>query len=275
MVRIGQISYLNCTPIFTMLREMYPDSGYRYLEGVPSYLNQQLREGKVEVCPSSSIEYARNPAYYRFMPDLSISACGAVKSVLLFSRQPLAELNDVRIGLTSQSETSVILLKILLRKFYRLRNDFAVTTLSLAEGLSKFAAVLLIGDQALQESMAAPAGCHVYDLGAEWQRCTGLPFVFALWLVREDWYRQARPEVIRLRDRLLAAKRESLASLEAIAERCQESAGLSRRVLIDYWRTISYDLSPDHLEGVRLYFHYAAECGLIAGEPELKMVNQA
>ena len=273
MVRIGQINYLNCTPIFTSLKELYPDSGYLYVPGVPSYLNGLLREGQIQVSPSSSIEYARNHGDYRFMPDLSISACGEVRSVLLFSRSPIEQLAGAAIGLTSDSATSVVLLKILLRKYLGMTNTFAVTDKPVATGLQEFDAVLLIGDQALKESIRESDDCFVYDLGALWQRFTGLPFVFALWLVREDWYQRSRQEVILLRDRLLAAKMESLASLERIAEINKGIEGLSRKVLIDYWRTISYDLTPSHLEGVRHYFRCAAEYGLIATEPELKLVE--
>lgn len=273
MVRIGQISYLNCTPIFTALKELYPDSGYRYVPGVPAYLNGLLLAGQIEVSPSSSIEYARNHASYRFMPDLSISACGHVRSVLLFSRYPLEQLAGRSIGLTSESATSVVLLKILLRKYLGLENTFTVTDKPVVAGLQEFAAVLLIGDQALKESIRETEDYRVYDLGALWQQFTGLPFVFALWLVREEWYQRSRLEVLLLRDRLLAAKRESLASLERIAENNKGNGGLSRNVLIDYWRTISYDLTPSHMEGVRHFFHCAAECGLIATEPELMLVE--
>jgi len=48
------------------------------------------------------------------------------------------------------------------------------------------AARLLIGNQAIDFRLGAPEGWHFLDLGEEWMRCTGLPFVFALWMLRAD-----------------------------------------------------------------------------------------
>src|SRR5262249_30279437 len=107
MLRIGEISYLNCTPIFTVLRDRFDDTGYASVRGMPAELNAKLRKGEIDLCPSSSIEYARNPESYLILPDLSISAVGAVKSVLLFSNVPIERLDGASIALTGESETSV------------------------------------------------------------------------------------------------------------------------------------------------------------------------
>ena len=272
MIRIGQINFLNCTPIFTALQEQYPDAGYSYVQGVPSFLNGLLRNGDIDVCPSSSIEYARNPEKYRLLPDLSISSCGPVQSVMLFSGRPLEELDGAELALTSESETSVILLKVLLAKYLGFRNSFVASDLPIDQALEHRPAALLIGDKALKGALAAPAGIHVYDLGELWHRFTGFPFVFALWLVREERCQDAWEDIVQLRDRLLAAKRSSLASLEIIANQCKDLAGISRNELIEYWRILSYDLSPAHLEGLKHYYRCAAECGLIPAAPDLKLV---
>ena len=272
MLKIGQISYLNCIPIFSALKELYPDGDYEYVQGVPSNLNQQLRDGAIGISPSSSIEYALHPDLYCFIPDISISAVGEVKSVMLFSNQPIAALDGAEIGLTSDSATSVILLKIILNKYLKFQNTFTVTNKSVAEGLKEFSALLLIGDHALSESLADHSGCFVYDMGSLWHQYTGLPFVFALWLVREDIYRKSGDEVAAFKGRLLAAKYKSLESFDKIAEICKVNTGLSRNVLMNYWRTISYDLTSEHIAGLRLFFKSAYECSLIDAEPPLKVV---
>ncbi|MEJ2202381.1 MAG: menaquinone biosynthesis protein, partial [Desulfuromonadaceae bacterium] len=116
---LGHISYINCVPFFHYL----PQCGFtgRIVSGVPSYLNGLLAEGQVDVSPSSSFEYARNWRNYLLLPDLSISSCGAVQSVLLLSNQPIDELEGASIALTGDSATSITLLKVLLREFYGFR----------------------------------------------------------------------------------------------------------------------------------------------------------
>lgn len=267
---IGQIGYANVTPIFTALLQNFPTSSYRFVRGVPSQLNALLARGDIDLCPSSSIEYAKSPDRYYLLPDLSISSVGQVKSVLLFSRRSLSELEGCTIGLTTDSDTSVNLLRILLAKSNGLSNSFERTSLPLAQALEVFPAVLLIGDAALRGSMGERVE-HVYDLGEEWFKFTGLPFVFALWIVRREAVEEKYEEVSALLSRLREAKRIAYQSYGAIAETCEEVRWMGRERLIDYWRCISYDLSPFHLRGVREFFRYAAEMGILPCEPEIRI----
>ena len=273
-LRIGQIEYANCTPIFTMLKTRFDCGNYRFVGGVPAELNGMLEKGEIDVCPSSSFEYGRNSGRYILLPDISISSDGPVKSVLLFSRRPLEELNGRSIGLTTESATSVNLLRILLVRMYGFNNLFVATPLPLAEALDRFSALLLIGDAALREG-SRESGLFVYDLGALWHQHTGLPFVFALWMVTRTAAESKPDEVRSLCAELLAAKRLAYDSYEAIAGKSAERQWLAGDALVDYWRTISYDLTPRHLDGVKLFFRHAREMGLIGAEPEIRMFGMA
>ena len=270
MLRIGEIRYLNCTPIFSVLRERFSDPAYRYVQGTPSNLNGRLRAGEIDLCPSSSIEYARNPDSYLILPDLSISADGPVLSVLLFSRLPVEQLDRCRIALTDESETSVALLKILLARIYGFTNDFDVISSGLSDAFNTHDAVLLIGDRALRENLSAD-GCHVYDLGELWREITGYPFVFALWLARTELLTGSREELALLHSRLVQSKQIALENLVGIAAKTAQNDWTSSEFLINYWRVLSYDLTPRHLAGLGLYFRYASECGLLETAPAIRM----
>ncbi len=270
-LRIGQIEYANCTPIFAALKGRFACENYRFVGGVPTELNALLARGEIDVCPSSSIEYGKHPGSYLIMPDISISADGPVKSVLLFSRRPLEELDSRTIGLTTESETSVNLLRIILAKSFNFRNVFERTPLPLSEALQQFSALLLIGDAALREGMGN-SGLFVYDLGELWRSFTGLPFVFALWMVTRDAAERKREEVLAFSTALRAARRYAYDSYETIADQCAERQWMGGDALVDYWRTISYDLSPRHVEGLTRFFRYARELGLIEEEPAIRMV---
>jgi len=270
MLRIGEINYLNCTPLFTSLRSNYPESGYKYVNGHPSELNAKLREGKIDLCPSSSIEYARNPELYLILPDLSISSSGPVRSVLLFSRLPIDSLDGASIGLTSESETSVILLKILLTLKYSFANSYSRVDIE-QNCPHEHDALLLIGDRALLAATEEKDG-FVYDLGEIWYEFTGKPFVFALWLLREAAFVNSAEAVQLLHQRLLLSKQKALESFAEIAATLKQTIWTNSDFLINYWRVISYDLTQDHVEGLKLFFHYAAECGFIEAEPQLRML---
>ena len=270
---IGHIEYSNCTPIFTALQGSMDCSGYRFVRGVPAHLNRMLAAGEIDVCPSSSIEYGKYPDRYLILPDLSISAVGPVKSVLLFSRVPLDRLDGATIAMTTESDTSVNLLRIILATFQGFTNRFERTGLPLAEALDSYPAMLLIGDRALRGALEG--GCHhVYDLGELWYRATGLPFVFALWLVRREAVESKPHEVARLAADFVRAKRIAYDSYPAIAARAPEREWIDSSVLVDYWRTISYDLTPDHLEGVRLFYSHAASLGVLPAAPEVQLYGE-
>jgi len=267
---IGHIEYSNCTPIFTALQSTMDCSGYRFVRGVPAHLNRLLATGEIDVCPSSSIEYGKYPDRYLILPNLSISAIGPVKSVLLFSRVPLEHLDGATIGMTTESDTSVNLLRIILATFRGFTNRFERTGLPLSEALDSYPAVLLIGDRALRGSLEG--GSHlVYDLGELWHRETGLPFVFALWLVRREAVESRTEEVARLAADFVRAKRLAYDSYPSIAARAPEREWIDREVLVDYWRTISYELTPAHLEGLRLFFSHAAELGVLTSAPVVRL----
>jgi len=272
MLRIGRINYANCTPIFHALHELFPEEVYQYIGGVPATLNSMLASGDIDVCPSSSIAFSTQPEQYLIVPDLSISSCGPVQSVLLFSSTPIESLDGRTILLSSESATSVNLLKIILGKFYGLCCSFRVTDQTTLSALNDEPALLLIGDAALHAAQES-SGLYVYDLGKIWFLRTGTPFVFALWLTSRQAVERHGCELRRLAIQLRQAKIHAVNSLERIVAAAPENVWMGREGLLEYWKVLSYDLGPWHIEGLNLFFRLAAESGLIASAPELAFLS--
>lgn len=229
-----------------------------------------LADGRLDLCPSSSIEYAKHPEKYLILRDLSISSVGRVKSVFLFSRRPIENLNGQTVGLTRESATSVNLLKIILARFYNFRNQFTELKDANIKDLDDLPAVLLIGDSALKTALRREEGVYSYDLGELWNRFTGLPFVFALWIVRDETATDNRDAVTLLHGQLSEAKQRAYDSYAVIAEEFGKE-WIGKNELVDYWKTISYDLTPCHMEGLKLYYRFSAELHLTSGEPLIRM----
>ncbi len=269
MLRIGRIDYANCTPIFHALQEHFPCDDYTFVGGVPARLNGLLASGEIDICPSSSIEYALHPDRYLILPDLSISSSGPVASVLLFSRTAPEALDGQEIMLSAESATSVNLLKILMAKRFGCSCRFTVSYQQPAEALRTAPAMLLIGDAALRSSMAE-TGLRVYDLGSLWYEWTGLPFVFALWFCTRVAAQERRREVQVLAERLVQSKTYAGRERERIAAASPEVAWMGRERLIAYWRdNIAYELGMAQQKGLRLFYDLSAELGLIPRAPEL------
>lgn len=265
---VGQISYLNCVPFFHFL----PQLGFtgQLVSGVPSHLNRLLHEGRIDVCPSSSFEYASHWQDYLLLPGLSISSRGPVQSVLLFSPCPIEELSGRDIALTGESATSVNLLRILLWEFYNLRD----TTLYVPQGnveelIAQGQPALLIGDRALRGARRFADSCRIYDLGQLWYEQTGLPFVFALWILRRDAASEKHRQVMLLVEQLKKSLRMAFDSLDSLAQVVPENAWFETEEISQYWRCVTYDLGREHLEGVKLFFKLCHNYGLLESLPEL------
>ncbi|AAC07130.1 menaquinone biosynthesis protein [Aquifex aeolicus] len=164
MFKVGKVSYLNTLPLF------YSLEGFEVVEGVPSELVEKLRRGEIHAGIVSSVEYFFNPQDYFILSGISISSRGSVCSVKLFSNEPMEKIREVNI--TKASLTSRELL------FYLFEKKFGFVPKESEEAQAK----LLIGDEAMEQKGYK----FVYDLGEEWFKLHGLPFVFALFLVKRD-----------------------------------------------------------------------------------------
>jgi chorismate dehydratase len=272
-LRVGRIPYANLVPIFHALTTHFSLEDVRFVSGAPSELNRKLRAGRLDISPSSSIEYAKHPDRYLLCPDISVSSRTKVMSVVLLSNEPLKKLPDGPIAVTRASDTSHVLLEILLREYLRKRNPLVRTSFSPGEALRRYPAYLAIGDEALQASLSGTAR-HVTDLGEWWRRETGTPFVFALWIVsRESILR--RGEALRGFARtLLTAKRIAGESLTRPEHLSIGPDWMPKELRTTYWRNLSYDLNEEK-EGLVRFFRLAKRIGRIPSVPPLRFLDLA
>ena len=270
---VGRITYANCAPFFHHLH----DVGFRgeVIEGVPSRLNRMLAEGTIDISPSSSFEYACNWRDYLLLPGQSISSIGPVSSVLLFSPSELFALDGVEISITGESATSINLLKILLKELAGCREVVCTKSDTCGEAIiNEGASALLIGDRALKASRKLPDGMKIYDLGELWYLLTGLPFVFALWIVRRDAAAAKASDLSGFVGQLTAARQKAFADLTQLAQVAPERSWYGEAELLAYWRQMSYDLDTLHLEGLKLFFTLCVKHQLLTELPEIHFLNR-
>ena len=269
---LGCIPYLNCVPFFACLE----DNGFQghFVAGVPSALNRLLQEGGIDASPSSSFEYARHWRDYLLLPGHSIASVGEVRSVMFFSPVELNELEGQQIAITGDSATSINLLRIILREFYSLKN---VTDVVPGEPIETLIArknpALLIGDRALRMALKPPEGIKVFDLGQLWFQHTGLPFVFALWMIRKASFNQHADQLVTLGQQLLQSREQVLADPQNFVAAAVESSGINAEVIIDYWKTIDYRLDDEHKKGLKLFFQLCQKYNFLEDEPELNFLT--
>jgi chorismate dehydratase len=247
VIRLGRISYANMAPVFYRVEAEYDE-----VQAVPTTLNRMLVDGEIDVAPISSIHYARHAATLRLMPRLCVSSEGAVESIQLVTKTPLARLRTMAV--TPESATTVVLAKVLFPD---------AEHVPLGEAAE---AKLLIGDAALQSSFEDPTP-H-YDLGRLWLEKTGLPMVFAVWACREP----VADGMAALEDAFVASLDRARAEPERLAYESAERYGYPPGFLARYFEKLRYSFGPRERAGLYTFLEMAQQVGELDRVPELRFV---
>lgn len=249
MIRVGIVNYVNARPLARGL-EREP-SGLELVYLPPAGVADELAAGRLDVGLLPSIELSRIPGL-AVLPGCAIAATHEVRSVLLVSRVPVAEIRSL--ALDENSRTSAALVRILLATRFGVLPELRAAAPRLDEMLATSDAALVIGDPAL----GVDRDRHVVlDLAGEWLELTGLPFVFAVWAARRS---VASGELARRFERSLET---GLAELDAIVSEAAAESGLSPAVLHDYYtRNLRFRLGDEERRGLAEFLRRAEVAGL-------------
>lgn len=287
-LRISVVQYLNTAPLVYGFTRGALQNKYDLSFTVPSQCADDLRDGRADVAIIPAIEFQRIDDLV-VLPNLAIAAKRRVRSLLIVSRNPIAEVQSIALDRNSRSTQA--LTRILCAEHWQIKPAFFEATFdSTATILEQADAALLIGDPALQlaisiaghatlgaagELMCSPdkAGInatetlHVYDVVQEWRRLTGLPAVLAIWAGRRE---AVTPEIVA---DFVASKEYGLAHLGEISAAASLEQNLPAADLLNYLQeNIDFSLDSDNLAGLKLYYCLAAKLGLI---PRAKAIEWA
>ncbi len=260
LIKIGMVNFINTAPLYEVWKErrtITPRPNWQVVEGPPSELNWRIGAARLDMGFISSHEYAQHPGDYRILSDLSISADGQVGSVFLFSEVPVQELDGEVVDLSPFSQTSNSLIKIILEDFYQIKPLYRAKSVL---GDPARRAVLAIGDLALRLQQEGRYR-EVLDLSMVWRQHTGLPFVFAVWVVREDSLQRDPGEVCAIHEELRRCVSEGHRRLSEISARVAPRIPMSAADCYEYLQKIEYDLQPAKISGLETFYQYLLQRG--------------
>jgi chorismate dehydratase len=251
-LKIGSVKYLNARPLVHTCTEPV-------LLQHPSELAASLAAGKLDAALVPVFELFRHPGYV-LVDNVAIASDGPVYSVFLAFRGDLA--NVQRVALDPASLTSVHLIKVILSQFHGIEPEYIAGSCPPPGNC----AMLLIGNQAIEYRKQMDSDVQIMDLGAEWKSQTGLPFVYAAWLLRPDL-----PRIEEIGEAFRTLKQEGLEHLEEIiAMEQQFSPEFAREYLTQH---IRFDLGAREKEGLAKYRALLRKQGFIDGsDSPLKFV---
>ncbi|ANA82038.1 ABC transporter substrate-binding protein [Paenibacillus glucanolyticus] len=267
---IGKISYTNAWPVFHYVNPSTLDTPAEMITAVPAALNRGMHSGEIHIGALSSFAYAEMSDRLLLLPDLSVSADGAVNSIFLFSKKPLDALKNATIALTNTSATSVNLLKILLEKSLGGTYSYRTCDPVLSEMMAEADAALLIGDHAIRASWSH-SDYYKTDLGQWWKEWTGCSMTFAVWAVNRHAVKQNPEGMAEIAAMFLESKQRSVSDLSPIVDEAVRRIGGTGGYWMKYFSNLCYHFDERQQEGLRLYFKFAYELGLLEREvvPEL------
>jgi chorismate dehydratase len=250
-IRVGAVNYLNTKPLIYGFEERCPQA--RLILDLPSRLADGLAAGRYDVALVPLVEFFQDPGY-TIVSDAAICCRGPVLSVKLFFRRPPAEVRTL--ALDEGSRTSAALARILLQERFGLSPEQQPLPIGASLDDTSADAVLLIGDRAIHSPVRSFV--EVWDLGDEWVRWSGLPFVFAVWAAREA------TDLHGVDAALSESRDEGVQHLDEIARREAAPLGLSQPECLAYLRDyLHFELGDDELKGAARFHGLAVKQHLV------------
>ncbi len=181
-MKIARMPYINVDPFYYTL-EHAAEKGAELIPGYPRQIGRLAEEqDTIDAGPISVMDFLKLQYRYEPLDRMCVAVKEKAGSVTMFSKHPIEKLDKCRIGITSQTSTSRVLLRLILEHRY------GITPAEYLEQPEhgQVDAYLFIGNNALVYTYKGLKDFeYIYDLGEEWRRWTGLPFVFAVWAIRK------------------------------------------------------------------------------------------
>jgi chorismate dehydratase len=268
-LRISAISFLNTVPLMWDFEHGTAGTGFDISYTLPSACAADLQAGRADIGIIPAAAYMQIPDL-AILPGVTIAARRPVRSILLVSKMPIEKIRSV--ALDTSSMTSVALTKVLFERWLGSGRTFTPMAPDLDAMLREHDAGLVIGDTALQVDRTRYL---TIDLAEEWIRFTGKPFVFAFWAVRRAALANSAADL----GAIFQASRDhglEPASIASIATEWSGRLGISEADVRAYLtENIHYQLDRGCIEGLQLFYRYAAECGALPPAPPLQFVESA
>ncbi len=233
MLNISVVSYLNSLPF------LYGINSSRFLKDInlirelPFECSNSFANGYADIAlvPVGSLPMLTN---YKVISDYCIGSDGPVRTVLLLSNTELHKIKTIHLDFHSQ--TSVKLVKILAEYFWKISPKYINTSINNYIDNHHFESAVMIGDKTFE---LVHQYNYAYDLAEEWKKYTGLPFVFACWVGREN----ISTEIV---DALNSSFRFGIDNLDLVADQYKEQIILTKSEILNYYNeNIKYNLGEE------------------------------
>ncbi len=235
--------YLDVEPFYFDM----PRRGIEFHDLVPSKLARALSDGDIDACPLPLVDCFKMEQQVQPISGFCLACTDQARSLSIYSKVPVEELGGCTIAISAETTTALRLLQILLDIKYQVKPKEYVTP------EDDHDALLLIGNQALRLRRGARGYPHKYDLCEEWNRWTGLPLVYARWMVRKDLDPK---DIALLEDTLYVGLEDGVDSLYHLADPRKDILMLPRDI-IEYVQGLRYYIGMSEQRAIDKFREYS------------------
>lgn len=243
-ISVSIVNYTNTLPFKWALKRSSLLNTMDLQEDIPSICAQKLKFGQVDLAlvPVALLPELEN---YSIVSDFCIGANGKVDTVKLYSQVPLHNIKEVI--LDYQSKSSNALVRVLFHFFWKTTPKYKEALPGFEKNVSGQQAIVVIGDRTFALNGKFP---YEYDLAEEWQKVTGLPFVFACWVSTK----KLNADFISEFNACLSFGVNHIA--EAVEDKAEESP-LDKKSTLDYLsKCIDYPLDENKRKALEKYLSF-------------------
>ena len=279
-LKVAAINFLNPAPLMwdfehAPLMEVFAEK-YELRYTPPSQCADDLLAGRADL---GLIPIAALTPALAVVPGCTIAALRQVRSILLVSKVPLGEIGTIAGDISSRS--SVAYTEVLCRRFLGIFPKVYAHVPELESMLARHDAALLIGDPALlalerRAEVERRVGQKLewHDVAELWRFWTGLPWVAAVWAVREEALKGCGLRAGELVEDLQRSRDHGLENIAGLVEEWVPRLAVPAAMIRTYLtQNIHYVLDDECLKTVEVFRAYADELGVLPALPRIRMLE--
>jgi len=240
-IKISAVSYTNTKPFLYGIQHTDIINKIDLSLDIPADCAQKLIDDEVDI-GLIPVAATLNLPYWEIVSAYCIGAVGAVNSVFIFSNCEIHEVTKLQLDPESRSSNN--LARVLLKNYWKIQPELVTNSPEYSVDQNTTTAFVQIGDRTFGKKDKYP---FVYDLAEEWQKFTGLSFVFAAWIANKPIPKDFITEFDQALKNGLDHRAELLKELPARADFDLE----------DYlMHKLDFDLTEDKRKALYLFLEY-------------------
>jgi chorismate dehydratase len=178
-IRISAVSYTNTKPFIYGIQHSGILDKIELSLDMPSDCAQKLIDDVVDI-GLIPVAATLNLPHWEIVSEYCIGAIGAVNSVFIFSNCDIKDVKYLQLDPESRSSNNLGL--VLLKNYWKVNPELIRNADDYSHSTEANTAFVQIGDRTFGKKEQYK---YVYDLAEEWQKFTGLPFMFAGWIANK------------------------------------------------------------------------------------------